>query len=314
MSSGPDEKPKDPAGGGDKLTPPPKEPLFDRFIFFKHIKSLLAAFPKASTGQQALILAMGLGAAMFIGLGLVGSFTIGAWALVTMFSLAIILIFVAAGMLFVVEQRVRAPLRCRHVPFPPDAGTIGAIKPALEEIRKDFFEQLVKSDPALQDDRIRANIFLLQHIEGGASDGAWMLVIHRDFAINMNHLPELDLQLQIGRGATGVAYRDGTYQLTRRLPDPTKGDWDQKFQMTPALSEQIHKNLQWIFSFPLLRPGTNEAIGVLNIDSLAKFDDDQKLNVIASSVRRKVEDIARHLSLQRSDCIGLDKLGILNHV
>jgi hypothetical protein len=232
-----------------------------------------------------------------------------------MFSLGIALIFAAAATLVVVERKMMAPSRCRHVPvYPPDDETRRAIRAGLEEIRTDVAEQLREKDPNFPDNDIRANIFLLAQIVGGTGDGTWKLVIHRELAINMNHPPELQLQLSIGQGATGLAYHDGTYQLTRRLAAQKKGQWERKYQMTPELSAQIHKRLKWIISFPLLRPNTNEAVGVLNIDSLTDVPDDELLNAVASSVRFKVEVIANHLSLQRSICVGIEQLGVMNHV
>ena len=101
--------------------PTPKKPPPDRWGFFDGIRSLLSAFPHATTGQQAAIVAMALGAVMFIGLGLVGSVALPAWAIVSMFSLGIVLIFGTAGMLMLIERSVTAPFRCRYVPvFPPD--------------------------------------------------------------------------------------------------------------------------------------------------------------------------------------------------
>ena len=84
--------------------------------------------------------------------------------------------------------------------------------------------------------------------------------------------------------------------------------------MTPELSAQIHKRLKWIVTFPLLRPNTNEAVGVLNIDGLTALPDDDLLNIIASSIRNKVEVIANSLLLQRSICVGIDQLGVMEHV
>jgi len=291
-----------------------KKTDLNRWVFFAGIRSLLAAFPHATTGQRVAIVAMSLSAVMFIGLGLVGSVALPAWAVVSMFALGVVLIFATAGFLLFIERAVSAPFRCRHVPvFPPDDKTREAIKPALEEIRKDAADQIRAKVSGVLDDDIRTNIFLLAHIVGGSADGKWKLVIHPDFAINMNHPPERQLQLSIGQGATGVAYRDGIYQLTKRLPTP-KGQWDRKFRITPDVEAQVHKRLKWIVSFPLLKPNTSEAVGVLNIDGLADVLDDDLLNAVASSVRNKVEVIANHLSLQRSVCVGLDQLGVIEHV
>ena len=56
--------------------------------------------------------------------------------------------------------------------------------------------------------------------------------------------------------------------------------------MTPELSAQIHKRLKWIVSFPLLRPNTNDAVGVLNIDGLTPLPDDD-LSELGSVKRPK---------------------------
>lgn len=124
----------------------------------------------------------------------------------------------------------------------------------------------------------------------------------------MNHPPELNLQFQMGQGATGLAFRDGTYQLTRRQRS-LKGKWDRKYQMTSELEKQVHRDLKWIISFPLLMPDTTEAIGILNIDGLVDIPDDETLGNAASAVDKKVRIVARTLSLQPSTCIAGDQLG-----
>jgi len=300
------------ANKGSKI--PRKKFDVDRWGFFAPIQLLLSAFPLATTGQRAAILAMALGAVMFVGLGLVGSVTLPAWAVVSMFALGAVLIFATAGMLLLVERRVTAPFRCRQIPvFPPDPVVRTAIKAGLDEIRNDAADYIRTTLPAIQDDKVRANIFLLAQVQGGPADGLWKLVMHDEFAINMNHPPERQLQLSVGQGATGVAFRDGTFQLTRRQPS-RKGQWDRKFQMTPELEAQIHKDLKWIVSFPLLKPNTSEAVGVMNIDSLVDVVEDAILYSVASAVRSKVDVIAKTLSLQQSICVGSDQLGVMEHV
>jgi hypothetical protein len=275
---------------------------------------LLSAFPHATTGEQIAILAMSLIAVMFIGLGLVGIVALPAWAAVTMFVFGALLIFATSRMGLLVGQKVAAPFQCRHIPiFPPDPAARSEIKAALDEIRSDAAEQIRALFAAIQNDKFRANIFLLAQVQGGAADGMWKLVIHEDFAVNMNHPPERQLQFSIGQGASGVAFRDGTFQLTRRQ-NSGKGQWDRKFLMTKELEVQVHKNLKWIVSFPLLKPNTSEAVGVLSIDGLEDVPEDELLYNVASIVRRKVDVIASNLSLQPSICVGIDKLGVMENV
>jgi len=290
---------------------PQNKPSSGRWGFFAPITALLSAFPHATTGQKASVVAMSFLVVMFMGLGLVGSVGWPPWAVVLMFVLVVVSILSVSGMLLFIEKAVTAPFRCRDTPvFPPEPGTRTAIRRGLEEIRQDAANQLRAKDSRIQDNNVRANIFLLAQIQGGAYDGKWRLVIHEDFALNMNHPPERQLQFSIGQGATGVAYRDGTYQLTRRQPSP-QGQWDRKFQMTPELEAQVHKDLKWIVSFPLLKTNTSEAIGVLNIDGLVDVLDDRVLHDMATLIQSKVNVIAQHLALQPSTCVGTDQLGVM---
>jgi hypothetical protein len=287
----------------------------NRWGFFAAIKELLSAFPQATTGQKAAVVAMGLLCAMFIGLGLIGSVALPAWAVVSIFGVATLLIFMIAAMLLFIERTVSTTSRCRHVPiFPPDSTVRTALRDALNEIRRDAVSRISKEIAGVNDEDIRANIFLLARIQGGKFDGKWKLVIHDDFAMNMNLPVERQLQFAVGQGSTGIAYRDGTYQLTRRQQFP-KGQWDVKFQMTPELEAQVESRLKWIVSFPLLRPGTtSEAVGVLNIDGLTEVTNDDILNKLATSVRDKVNEVAKTLSLQPSTCVEFDQLGVMDHV
>jgi hypothetical protein len=298
------KQPAQPAGG---------KAAEHRFSFLDSIRLLLLAFPQASTAEKIAILAMALFAVMFIGLGLVGSVTLPGWAVVTMFVVAAVLIFTTNGMVFYVAQRRAVPFQCRHIPiYPPDADARAEIRSALEEIRSDAASHIRESRPELGDDRIRGNIFLLAQVQGGPSDGLWKLVINQDFAINMNHPPELQLQFNTGQGATGISFRDGLFQLTRRQSS-AKGPWDRRFQMTKELEAQVHKNLKWIISFPLLKPDTSWAIGVLSIDGLEDVPEDQMLYDVAGGLQSKVNVVAQRLSLLPSICVGIDKLGVMTH-
>jgi len=294
----------------------PNRGFGNKWGFFSGIKDLLSAFPQATTAQKVAIVAMGLAPATFIGMVSIPGIKPPPWALVTMFVVVIFLLFFVVSVLVTVERGMSAPYQCRQVPtYPPDERVRHAIRGALNEIRSDAFDQIAVKSPGLKDAEIRANIFLLAKIQGGKSDGKWKLVIHKDFAINMNLPAERQLQFAIGQGSTGIAYRDGNYMLTRRLRSPKNGDWELKFQMTPELEAQIEPRLKWIVSFPLLRLNTtSEAVGVLNIDGLNDVPDDDVLNKLATSVREKVDDIAKALSLQPSTCVGFDQLGVMENV
>jgi len=280
-----------------------KSPTGDRWGFLAASKSLLSAFPHATTGQKAGVLAMALCACMFVALGSVKASSPSVVGVA--FVLATLLIYATAAYLLYLEQEVVGPRRCRHIPiFPLAAQVCNEIKAALGEIRQDAADQIREKNSGIPDDKIRANIFLLAQVQGGSADGKWKLVIPKDLSINMNHPPERQLQFSVGQGASGVSFRDGTFQLTRRQTTG-EGDWDRKFQMTTQLDEQIHKNLKWIVSLPLLMPNTMNALGVLNIDGLEDVTDDNLLYGIASRLGDKVDVIAKTLSLQPSTCVAI---------
>src|ERR1051325_7387655 len=95
---------------------PKKNSSTDRWGFFHGIAEVLSAFPHASAREKAAVVGMCLFAVLFIGLGLIGSVVLPAWAVVTMFGLAALLIFGTAGILLLVKTDVS---RCRHVPIYP---------------------------------------------------------------------------------------------------------------------------------------------------------------------------------------------------
>jgi len=288
----------------------------DYWSFFPGIVSLLDAFKSASIAQKSAVLGICLFTVLFFAVGIFFSKSLPSWAVVVTFSLAILLVTLVVILLLLIEResllqghRKAEPDRCRHVPdYPLADRTRYKIRDVLQEIHRYACETLRSHNPSLDPEKIRANIFLLAEVSGGADDGEWKLVIHPDLAINMNQPEELGLQLAVGQGATGLSYRDGTYQLTRRLASPAIG-WDQKFQMTPELNAQLHRDLKWIISLPILVPDTREALAVLNIDGLTNIDDDEILGKMSVSLRDYLQAIADVLMRMSATCVSEDRIG-----
>jgi hypothetical protein len=299
------------ATGNDR----PSEKPVD-WSFFPNIASLLEAFKSASNALKAAVLGISLFAVLFFAVGLFFSNTLPAWAVVITFSLSVMLIALMVILLLLMERESQFQLRvetepspCRHVPdYPLAERTRYKIRDVLQEIQRLTFETLVKYDTSLDSEMIRANLFLLAEVSGGPDDGFWKLVIHPDLAIHMNQPLELGIQLSVGQGATGIAYRDGTFQLTRRMASPGN-DWDQKFQMTPELNAMLHKELKWIISLPVLVPDTRQALAVLNIDGLTEFADDEILGKVSVGLRDYLVVIANALLRLPSTCVSEDRIG-----
>ena len=150
-----------------------------------------------------------------------------------------------------------------------------------------FLRATVPELANMPDDRIRANIFL---------PAGNLLRIDRRLAVNMNHPPELDIQFRKNQGATGVCYSTGRFQLTRRLPANAGGEWDSSYKMTPELNQMIHKNLKWIYSFPIRGRDSSEVLGVLNVDGLVNVSDDDILHRMAAKWIEAVNDIGDNLA------------------
>jgi hypothetical protein len=276
--------------------------------FFPGIVNVLKVFPEASTQQKGLILSMLLVNCALISVSL---FNTGLSSVVVGFMYLVDVIATGGGALYLLSTTPPSWIVCRHVPsYPIETGLRHDLSQGLREIQEDAVNALKASGIAIPAAKVRANIFLLAQVRGGKADGRWRLVLHPDLSVNMTHMPELDLQFEIGQGATGLAYRDGGYILTKRLKSP-KGDWERKFKMTPDLDKRIHRDLKWIVSMPLVMKDTYDAVGVLNIDGLVEINDEDILHNIAMVVKEKVDIIAETVALEPYSCIGMDRLGAI---
>lgn len=300
---------------GEKPELPEAPDLDDLSSVFSGIADLLKLYPRASGAQKFIITIACLQEAVAIVLVAWGAFGPHPILSIVLFLLLTFVLLGLLGIFVRLEKSVAIPFRCRHVPiYPPAPEVRFAIKEALEEIRQDAHNAIAATVPHSTLRDLRVNVFLLAKIQGGQADGQWKLVIHDDFAINMDNPAEARIQFAIGQGATGTSYRDGTYQLSRRQHTGT-GHWDHRHHMTHELDRLVEPRLKWIVSFPLLMPGTtSEAVGVLNIDGLAAVESDDVLNKMANSIKSKINDIAETLSLQPSTCVGIDQLGVIAHV
>jgi hypothetical protein len=141
------------------------------------------------------------------------------------------------------------------------------VRSTLEEARVIVRDFLRTTQPALDDDQVRANIFFPEY----ADSTDWnkhVLKIRQGLHLKM-HLPdELQIELQPGQGLTGHVFKTGESTVALRLPVSTgMGGWDAKYDITPQLAHIIHPELQWIVSLPIKRED-GKPIGVMNIDGL----------------------------------------------
>jgi hypothetical protein len=131
----------------------------------------------------------------------------------------------------------------------------------LGEARRLVLIRLQQKNTALEDNHVRANIFMPDY----DVVGNYVLKIRSGLHIHITD-PELGITLEKGQGVTGHVLESGEARVAQRLPAAETG-WDKTYQITPELAEVINPQLKWIVSMPL-KLGDGKAIGVMNIDGL----------------------------------------------
>jgi hypothetical protein len=196
---------------------------------------------------------------------------------------AVVLLF--GAMIFVIkryraltgqEQQPQIPLPAAPGPqnIPLSAVVHEKIQSTLEEARVTVRDFLRTTQPALNDDQVRANIFFPEY----ANSTDWnnyILKIRPGLHLKMQRYDELQIELQPGQGLTGNVFNAGESTVALRLPASTgMGGWDAKYHIIPKLAQIIHPDLQWIVSIPI-KGADGKPIGVMNIDGLVhRFDID----------------------------------------
>jgi pimeloyl-ACP methyl ester carboxylesterase len=103
-------------------------------------------------------------------------------------------------------------------------------------------------------DRLRTNLF-------APIDGA-LRIVH-GATDNMNYAPELDIQIEAGHGATGVAFVTGNPCLVLK----TATGWSGSTLPGKELAK-VHPSLQWVLSLPVKSKERGLVVGVVTVDGL----------------------------------------------
>jgi len=104
---------------------------------------------------------------------------------------------------------------------------------------------------------IRANILLPT-----ADD---VLKIPEGAHYNMLHASELDINIPIGRGLSGVAFKE---RKELAYLEEASHHWGQ-YALPRAELAKVDPALAWVLSFPLADPGNGRVFGVMSVDGLA---------------------------------------------
>ncbi len=147
------------------------------------------------------------------------------------------------------------------------ANEFDQVRQLLDTARTRVFEFLQPRMAALQDNQVRANIFVSNVGQSDRTDGSFLEIYH-GLHWNMDSHEERAITLGLHQGVTGSVYRTGRPRVAVRIEEnENEGEWEESFHITEELHKIIHPELMWIVSMPL-RDSQNRTIGVLNIDGL----------------------------------------------
>lgn len=80
---------------------------------------------------------------------------------------------------------------------------------------------------------------------------------------NMSYVPELDIEINLGHGATGTAFKSGTPCLSIK-----KNNYWSVSSLPQEELNKVNPSLAWVLSIPIISNSRGICIGVLNIDGL----------------------------------------------
>lgn len=103
-------------------------------------------------------------------------------------------------------------------------------------------------------DRIRVNLF-------APIDGALRIV--PGAVDNMNYVPELDLRIELGHGATGTSFASGNSCIVVKRGATWPGG-----HLPGDELKKINPALRWVISLPVKSEARGKIIGVVNVDGL----------------------------------------------
>jgi predicted MPP superfamily phosphohydrolase len=166
-----------------------------------------------------------------------------------------------------VTTEAKAKVARQFVKIPLSRQAEKTLSELLGVIQAKTYKELRKKCSDLKNNQIRANVFLPDYRNTSKFEDI-RLYIPDCFRINMNYESEWSIRFPPSTGATGVTFVDGKPRYTKRISKES-GEWESKLRMTKKLSRTVHKDLQWIFSLPLVDPSdSNTILGVMNVDGL----------------------------------------------
>jgi hypothetical protein len=132
---------------------------------------------------------------------------------------------------------------------------------------------------------VRANLFAL-------SPGTNKLRMVKDLWHNMNDPKERTIEVEIGRGSTGLAWN--SRDLNKAV---WKDGWGKSDLRSATELRKVNSELRWILSVPIFGSKGPETTLVLNVDGLSRTPSDAALSEALTHLPRFGQGISRKLGL-----------------
>jgi len=198
------------------------------------------------------------------------------------------------------ERKVLIPW-ARVVPkLPISADAIQALRSRLEAIRNAAFAWLSEhyEGQGVKPAEVRANVFLPDFGQTASGDVCDLFMPDR-LRVGMDGAPDENIRFRPRQGLTGLVFIEQQPRVAQSLASREGQDrWEEIYQLTPDQKRQIHPDLCWIVSFPLLIPdrGQKRAGGVLNVDGLVHQLPKNMLDQLMAHLSLAVADFADELA------------------
>lgn len=132
---------------------------------------------------------------------------------------------------------------------------------------------------------VRTNLFAL-------SPGTNKLRMVKDLWHNMNDPKERTIEVEIGRGSTGLAWN--SRDLNKAV---WKDGWGKSDLRSATELRKVNSELRWILSVPIFSSKGPETTLVLNVDGLSRTPPDAALSEALTHLPRFGQGISRKLGL-----------------
>ncbi len=132
---------------------------------------------------------------------------------------------------------------------------------------------------------VRTNLFAL-------SPGTNKLRMVKDLWHNMNDPKERTIEVEIGRGSTGLAWN--SRDLNKAV---WKDGWGKSDLRSATELRKVNSELRWILSVPIFGSKGPETTLVLNVDGLSRTPSDAALSEALTHLPRFGQGISRKLGL-----------------